>query len=312
MVAEGRTRTDIKCPKDFSLESNFEGVVRVLEQIRTVSKRPKQRMYIDFRDIENVSSSAALVLAAELDRCNKLKINRRTPLRAVDVDQWNSRVRRLLAGMGFFELLNVTTPLTNWDSKGTNATIQYVKFRTGTKAEGEAIYQLQTQNLEPVVGTLPRHSHLYAAVTEAMTNVVHHAYKSGTPRPNWWLSASYDTATSQVKIMIYDQGVGIPKTLPRLFGEQIRMILPNDHARMIMAAHQLKRSASGAPHRGHGLRRDVRGYLAELAYRGYYRVTSLKGEYLFERNPGGIDQDRVKNNPRALPGTLIEWELHLN
>lgn len=36
-------KTTVICPEDFSLSSNFDGVVEVLQKIRTQSKRQKKR-----------------------------------------------------------------------------------------------------------------------------------------------------------------------------------------------------------------------------------------------------------------------------
>ena len=44
---------------------------------------------------------------------------------------------------------------------------------------------------------------------------------------------------------------------------------------------------------------------------GYYRVMSLKGEYVFEKRPDGDKVENVENHSRAIGGTLIEWELTL-
>ena len=114
--------------------------------------------------------------------------------------------------------------------------------------------------------------------------------------------------------MIYDQGVGIPETLPPIFREQILMsLIPKSfgkyHAHMIRAAHELYRSDTSQSHRGHGLERDVREYAKSLSCNSRYRVVSLQGEYILEKPAGGQSKDTLKNHNRSLPGTLIEWKL---
>lgn len=306
----------ISCPSDFSLESNFDGVVDVLEQIRQQSKRQRnERTYIDFREIKTISPSAALVLVAELDRWNHepLMRNRNAKLGTIDVDEWDSTVRSLLADMGFFDLLQVSNPLTNLVPDDPSSRVSFVKFRTGEKVDGKAIEELRRTNLAPFVGVPNKHQ-LYAAVTEAMTNVVHHAYPhSPPPRPNWWLSASHDVKNGEVVIMIYDQGAGIPETLPRNFAEQLRRLIPEnlskDHARMIQAAHEIRRSDTRQDHRGQGLGRDIRQYVETLNCSSRYRVLSLQGEYIVEKPAAGPSTDFLKNHGRSLYGTLIEWKL---
>lgn len=298
----------VECPQDFSLRSNFDAVVDVIHRIRHQSARLRnERTYIDFRQIRQLSPGAALVMAAELDRWNYVRPGKR--LGTVDVDDWDPDIRRLLDDMGFFSLLDV--PGRRPADAGSDDQMRYVKFRTGRVADGEAFTLLRTQDLEPIVGEMPRKEHLYAAVTEAMTNVVQHAYGLGARRPHWWLAGSRNGATGQVSVMIYDQGIGIPETLPRRYSERLRGFLPGDHARMIRAAHDLKRSATDEPHRGHGLERDIRGYLNFLDCQASYRVVSLKGEYTYTRNRDGVEKDELKSHSNSLNGTLIEWNLAL-
>ena len=313
--ASGRSRSTIQmsgrpvkaqlkvvCPEIFSLEKNFDGVVNTLRQIRKYStRRRNERVYIDFREIRVLSPSAALVLAAELDSWNKLQSGVR--LRTIDTHKWDPNVRSLLRDMGFFDLLAVRDPPTR--EQETRTDTRYVKFRTGKQADGEAIDLLREKDLEPLVGPIPSKVRLYNAVTEAMTNVVQHAYVSSKPsRPYWWLSASHDAEA--ITIMIYDRGDGIPATLPRKFGERVRPIILKDHAKMIEAAHDLTRTRMSEAYRGHGLERDVRGYFRYIG-RGQYRVISLKGEYVFERL---ADRNRpnLYMHSHPLRGTLIEWK----
>ena len=155
-----------------------------------------------------------------------------------------------------------------------------------------------------------------------MTNVVHHAYPNDmsydTPVNHWWLSAAHNAQKKEATILIYDQGAGIPQTLPRKFGERLRELFPKglfgDDALMIQAAHDLARSATGERNRGHGLQRDIRRYAQELSCHGIYRVTSGKGEYTFEVGLGGNPEEgseTLRTFRRPLNGTLIEWRLTL-
>ncbi len=311
---ETQTQTDtatytITCPQDFSLGSNFNGVSRVLSEIRTQSqKRRNYRIYIDIKNINNLSPAAALVLAAELDRWNKQPGE--PNLKSVDVGEWDPHVRDLLKDMGFFELLQVS----GMQSTNTERNVRYIKFKTGKKTDGRVVYLLRKKDLEPVVGEIPSKHYLYGAITEAMTNVAHHAYKENQvfrDLQNWWLSASYDSTKREVTIMIYDQGIGIPKTLRRNFYEKFKLFLPGDHAGLIQVAHDLSRSSSEETHRGHGLQRDVRGYLDRLNCSGHYRVVSLRGEYLYKKKSDGSKIHKKISHHRPLNGTLIEWKLNL-
>ena len=315
-IGEGRPAISIKCPSTMSIAENFEGVIKLLDQIRRQSNRRRnEKVYIDFREIKEISASAALVLAAELDRWNHTQNQRGRKLRAVDMDEWDEHVRNRLEDIGFFDLLDVQVSKRSQDAP---SNIKYIRFRSGTQAEGKAVEDLRALDLMPFFGdNIPKRHRLYAAVTEAMTNVVQHAYENRTQtiRPNWWLSASHNVDAGEIRILLYDQGIGIPKTLPKKFQERLRQILPNPlkptDAEMIQAAHNLTRSASGEKHRGNGLQRDVRRYVESVNCMSSYRVTSLHGQYSWERKPDGQPQQSIHNFRQALPGTLIEWRLNL-
>ena len=152
LVRGRRVTVEIKCPEDFSLETNFSGVVSTLRQIRDHGSRVRnQGIYIDFRQIRVLSPAAALVLAAELDRWSNIMF--RSRLRAIDVHEWDPEVRSLLADMGFFDLLEVEDAALPGPPRDVDT--RYVKFRRGRTAEGEAIDRLRSLDLEPAVGQLP-------------------------------------------------------------------------------------------------------------------------------------------------------------
>ena len=278
-IARGFTYR-ITCPENFSLQDNFDGVIHVLDQIRKLGQRARnERIYVDFRPIRHLSPTAALALAAELDRWNSNLALLGGKLSTVDVEEWFPSVRRQLGDMGFFNLLNARYPKELQEEDGHEVDTRYVEFRSGLRVEGKVIEELREFHLDPYV-SVPNRRLLFAAVTEAMTNVVHHAY----PRERrvdglkkWWLSASRNVTKKEVSILIYDQGLSIPKTLPRNFSERIREMLPDglssDDARMIQAAHELSRSATREWNRGHGLQRDIRRYASQIGQGAIYRVT---------------------------------------
>lgn len=309
-----RESVTIKCPSDFSLDTNFGGVVKVLRDIRRYSTRQRNEnlsLYVDFCSIITLSPAATLVLAAELDRWNYLLQlqEKGKKLAARDVEQWNPTVKHLLGDMGFFELLKVDNPL----YESNNAPTRYAHFRTGEQAQGAAIHAFQENDLRPLLlgEEIPSKPYLYSAVIEAMTNVAQHAYSGGAIRPNWWLSASYNALEKETIVMLFDQGIGIPETLPREFPESVLGIDLTSHARIIKAAHELPRSSSEQKNRGKGLGGDIRAYLNRPDCAGSYRVTSLRGQYIFQKNLDGDKTEDYKTLKHPLVGTLIEWRLYL-
>ena len=303
----------IPCPENLSLEDNFEEVAKLLHDIRERSRRNRnERTYIDFKRIRTLTPSGALVLAAELDRWNHFPGNHNRRMKAVDDDEWHPNVRRLLRQMGFFELLQIPLPTDDDTTPGE----RFVKFRRGHVVDGELVHKFRELELAPHID-VPNTQLLFAAVTEAMTNVRHHAYAAHDPSPGvlkcWWLSAAYDTDKQEITVMIYDQGQGIPHTLPRKWSERLRALFPDgllaDDARLIEAAHDLSRSQTDDWYRGRGFERDIRRYIQKFSGRGTYRVISGKGEYTFASGSG--NRSTLRSFGRSLKGTFIHWRMQL-
>ena len=283
-------------------------------QTRPSIETQRMRFYVDFRPIRNLSPAGALVLVAELDRVARALQKTDQQLVSRDVDQWNVAVRRQFADMGLFSFLKVEYPTDLARADAHTQTIRYVPFRTGTVADGETFERLRKSDLAPHV-TVPYRHNLFAAVTEAMTNVRYHAYKGistiGAPR-NWWLSAMYDTKRGQFSVLIYDQGEGIPKTLPRNFEEYLGRLftLESDDAHLIEAAHDIRRTATKEEHRGHGMGTDIRAYARQIGSKATYRVISGRGSYTFRLDENGDEDHLKKTFPSRLEGTLIEWRVN--
>ena len=316
-----RKQVNLTCPRVLSLHCGFDGVVNLINEMRRHSSvNPNVNAYIDFKKIKELDPAAALVLAAEIDRWNDMLVAKTARFRTVDIKKWDVRVRSLLGQMGFFDLLGATGA----ERDDPASTTKYVKFKSGTKVSGKAINEIRELELDPYTPPPERHL-LYGAVTEAMTNVVQHAYRGDSGRQTawhqahgrtksnrrpkkWWLSAAFDTAKREVVVIIYDQGRGIRDTLSRRFGERLKEIMPDwrkqSHAEVIRLAHELHRSASDDEHRGYGLNRDIRRYV-EGRPDSAYHVFSGRGLYSV-RTDG---DDSLRTFDTTLKGTLIEWRI---
>lgn len=299
-------------PENFSLTDHYEEVCSFFQQLRHLALGRRRRLTLNFKTIKRLSPAATLILAAEVDRWRRYN---GIKLRAVDVDDWDSEVRRLLQEMGFFELLNVQNPDRYVADNGTG--LRLIKFMSADLAEGQLAREFRIA-LERVAGPNFARPLLFGGVTEAMANVIHHAYpndgKFAAPplRKRWWLSGSFDPSTHTITVLFFDQGVGIPSTLPRSrHWERARGFLQdrklsgNDDAAMIKAAMEVGRSRTGDEWRGHGLQ-NIRQFV-EDSPSGRLRIVSRHGEYLYDQ--GG--QDAMIRHPISVGGTLIEWEVSL-
>lgn len=310
-----------KPPTNFSLSDNREQAAAFIFALRrnleTIRRRPvaKQPFSIDIAAIEQLGTTGALILAAELDRRQRIAGKH---LRPIDIDSWNPTVRRQLIELGFFDLLETKNlcRLTD-DENSASEGMRLIRFETGINTNGHQANTLR-QCLEDMAQTdLDSEKHLYAGLTEAMTNVTHHAYPRSrtrdvaTLRGRWWLTGSYDPQSRRLKACILDQGVGIPSSLPqskwwdraKTFFSKMK-IEGSDDASRIYAAMEIRRTSTGLSERGKGLE-DIRKFV-EKSKKGMLRIRSGYGEVSYELDNGY----RCQNHEIPLMGTIIEWEVH--
>jgi hypothetical protein len=75
--------------------------------------------------------------------------------------------------MGLFGLLKVRNPAPI--ELPVDSSIQHLPFRTGNSSDGRMAAKLRA-DLESIAGEIPNRKAMFDGVTEAMTNVLHHAY----------------------------------------------------------------------------------------------------------------------------------------
>jgi hypothetical protein len=177
--------------------------------------------------------------------------------------------------------------------------------------------------MSQIAGQLPKKlwARIYGALTEAMNNAIAHAYSE--PRDSdsydaipimnqWWMAGSFNTETRLASLQFFDQGVTIPRTLPREgMRERLTSLLGGlvvdglDDAHMIQAATLVGRTSTKKSERGRGLYEMKK--LVELMDDGQMRILSRHGEY--ELRAG--NREKMRMNSRPMCGTLIEWQARI-
>ena len=303
----------IALPKVLDLEENYEGVVSFIQRFRDVMLDQEKRIYVDFRPLKKIHSNAALVLAAELDRWRRFRHARLT---VRDLKEWNPEIRRLLNEMGMFHLLNTKhSPSAIYESETAN--LNYIKFQTHNLADGVKAKLLRIA-LERYAGKIAptKMKLLFGGLTEAMTNVVQHAYPKGglfLHRPiknQWWMAGSVNRSDKRLTVTFFDQGVGIPVTLPSKYTlEKINEVLGmfgllDTDANRIKAAMELGRTSTSQENRGRGLL-NIKQFVDE-SHNGLLRIVSGRGEYVY--NSDG--HEKLINHDKNIGGTLIQWTVY--
>ncbi|HEY5910058.1 MAG TPA: hypothetical protein VJA21_05580 [Verrucomicrobiae bacterium] len=299
-------------PERLNFDADYEATASHFQMLRHAVRGSGKVSELRFNDIKYISPSAALVLASEVDRWNQREARQ---LRA-DIESWDKNIERLLCQMGYFELLGIPCPA----DIGKPARVTFLRFKRGTvgaKDLGKLAQQLRVE-IEALLGFPIKKHFLFEGLSEAITNVSQHAYPDteGYCLKQWWLSASYDSGAGELCVMFYDQGAGIPGTLPKwkLFERVKDMFGTWGDSQKIEAAMEVGRSSSRLKERGKGLqnllefaRAHREGRLSIYSSRGMYRMTSKRnGE-----ETGPLTTTQRQDFENSVGGTLIEWSVKL-
>jgi hypothetical protein len=233
----------------------------------------------------------------------------------VDLHNWNPEVKATLAGLGFFDLLNLKVDvepeqfglLIEPMISGSDVNMEPVNGAIGTlfeKAGNDPALRLQ----------------MASAVTDAVENVRGHAYPAGwfnsrTMVSRWWFTGAVHQPSSRLTLAIYDQGVSIPAALPmkwdvnhltttfrKLFSLNFDPQNRNNDGPAIDMAMQLSTSSTGLLHRGKGLPKILE--IVRACPEGRLRVVSRCGECIY-----GADGSKVINSHEIpMLGTYLELE----
>ena len=279
----GRTQQDyfnLAVPETLDLGSNLRETLDFVRDFWKITFSGKQRVRLVFDVTKTIQPSALLLL-------------------------------------GFLALLGVKSRIEK--SALNESSVKFIPFMTGKELDNDASTKLRTALMgDDIAINMSAKKTLQRAISEAMLNVVQHAYPkeyetASKVRGQWWLAGKLDFDTDELQVMFCDLGYGIPKTLPKLHAmEYIRAFLsllpgfdPND-GEMIHAAMEIGRSQTGKDNRGKGLN-DLRKLL-ELDPNGELSIYSGAGVCVY-RGDGRI---KVTNGRDKIGGTLIKWSVRLS
>jgi hypothetical protein len=283
--------------------------------------RPIVRKHIDFTVVSEITPPAALALAAEYDRLYITTGNRPW---AVNLSRWNPVVLATLDQLGFFQLLEIRSAPPPQEG---GAYPYILQFRRNTRANGDD-YGRFIDDVEVAVRSRLGKSdvdfdRLFTALGEAAINTHQHAYPSDEPSVpvginHWWVTAAVNQIHKRFTVVIYDQGVTIPGSLPkwdrwepalaiirRLTGMELNILEERLDGAAIAAAIEVSSSSTAHTFRGKGLG-EMKAFIGTCR-RGRLRILSRRGEYIYET---GSDP-RHQTNDIGLRGTLIEWDIWL-
>jgi hypothetical protein len=321
----------VNLPSNLCLDQNIDETLSYFSNLRYrtllhgIRNRPRHtriawvRGYTDFTTMRRISPGAALILAAEYDRINR--VGNSMP-NTIDIGRWDPLVYSTLFGLGFFDLLNVANPGSANQALPSpeESNLVQAPMQRGENANWAGAGEVLLHLFDVVGGDDAARVNLLGAVVDAIENVRGHAYSGRSTLqgrlipPFWWLSGGADRDAKKLTLAIYDQGVTIPVTLPNkwagskvlnafltLFGHAFDPDGPDYDGKALQAAMQLSSTATGLTERGKGLSK-IRDVVSQCKG-GRLKVISRRGIYSFEN---GTETFQTGSTP--LLGTLVEIE----
>ena len=171
---------------------------------------------------------------------------------------------------------------------------------------------------------------LYNALTEATTNVQHHAYppasKIPEPMQRWWLFSLTELAQpgkdGVLYLAFYDVGIGVPESMRQCLSgifekgtAAVQSLLASfgvtdgkgQDGQLLKLAVEHPRTSTGLPFRGKGLP-EMKEFAAATPG-GRLTIISGHGQYSFRAD---FQKAAAVKCDRGILGTLILWNLPLS
>lgn len=277
-------------------------LLRSLVDLRRRIAIEREATCLDFSATTKMNAEGALLFVAELFR---LKRYVGSSVLLTCKLSLNHKICQVLKQVGVLDALGITEVVKPVDADVVNWRYAHGERVLGEKYEdvlkdydGEITEALQTE--------------LYTGITEAMTNVLNHAYayrRQDTitvDNRDWWMFSQQ--MNGFLSVVFCDLGAGIPRTLPAkqpTLWERIKRLGKTADAFTIEYAVKDSISRTGEEHRGKGLGQIVR--VIENVAGGTVVIHSNCGAYVVSDTG-----NKLMHYSDNILGTLIYWRIPLH
>jgi len=298
--------------KDYEQTALHLKVIRKLAYGNKLSNKAYKLKSVNFDNLKTASTSASIVLTAEISKWEDVLDRNLVP----NIENWQPKIIQQFLEVGFFDLFKNQPDLSGVTSTSQLSLVKYIKGRCGDARKARIL----REGLEKIIGdNITKWGFLRGGLDEAITNVSHHAYPEeqfSTSEKNWYLTGSLNKETNELKIVFYDQGLGIPETLPtsKLWEQVLDVvkILPIAERKLdsvlIKAAVKVDRTSTAQTDRGKGLQ-DMLEFIKQRG-EGYLSILSKKGLYKFSMK-NGKTKEKSESFYQPILGTLLIWSVTL-
>lgn len=311
----------LKLPRIFDFEKNYSDSAHVIDIFRRALQAGRRISYINFEEVEEVSPACMMVFAAYADMWKMYAPNVKTKTQT-----WHPEVARRFSEIGFFKMLGFPEPV----NKGEDGQLKFMPIQSSVVClsknvdVGHDSVYLQ-KDIENFIGRSLEDVRMYDSVSEAIRNIWDHAYKgmkiSRLPF-KWWASVAYDRALNELRIIVFDHGMGIPTTIKTSSTFSLYQRIINnwsEGARLYLAFERERRKINRRARslvvgRGHGCPDIARLISAkdENMVRDGSSLSVISGRARYKLIGGtALRRGSKEDLSKKLQGTLIEWRICL-
>ena len=315
----------LNLPEVLDFEHNYEDSARTIAIFRRALESGIRISYVSFEKLKHVTPACVMAFASYADIWKS-----KAPQIHARCETWAPEVELAFAQTGFFDMLGIRhrdSPIKNLSGR------RYMPLRSCNiiTAEGRNVgaeTKRLRKDIETFMGRSLKGVRMYDSVSEAILNVRNHAYKGmvrGRLPFRWWISVSYDEMNSELGIIIFDHGYGIPRTMNTSTKfDRIRRLMSlreggwSEKSRLCIAFERYRRkNGTSRPFvegRGHGCEDIARLIQKEGAnqVRKGCRLSVISGMARYDLENTVISgRGEAKALKLKLQGTLIEWKIKL-
>lgn len=323
-----KTGITVTLPPVMDFDENYETTVLHLNVIsklvwlihknrgRSLPKKAYNLVTVNFDNLTSISTPAALVLTAEISNWEDAIRNKLKP----QITNWSQEIYSQFEDLGFFDLFEnkPETPKACIDNPCSDKKlVRYIKGFCGDEGKTKEL----KESIARIVGDkVNKWTFLHGGLDEAITNVFHHAYPSyelrRSVKESWYLTGSYNESTRELKVVFYDQGVGIPSTLPSskwnekflAWASKIPTAERKKDEVLLKGAMEIGRTRTFDADRGKGLQ-DMLTFIKKRES-GRLSVLSARGHYKFSMH-NSFQETKSLRSKLPILGTLIIWSVIL-
>lgn len=301
--AKPRERVEIEviCPTHFSLRNNADETLAFFKELEDlVFVRRVQSIRVNHTKTQTVDPEVALLLLAEFSRYKY----HAPSLRLLGMfGGLSANVLDVLNGVGYLSQFYKEFSKSEKVKAGGRV---YFRHQTGKLVTAEKANDLVDEFYKSGSFDVRGSKRLKKCLTELIDNAVSHAYliegyQKVVEAKKWWMLGYRDTNSGELYFAIYDQGVGMVKTLKKNF-TSFGWLIPHHDEEMVLTAFEKSTSRTQEENRGLGLPK-LRRY-AEEARDGELFVQTRKVRCRF--SPG--KRPSAESHKIPLAGTMIVWK----